>query len=142
MCDSSRNELARCVAMATILVMALGMQACEPIEVVDAVELVSRVACDYTRDEALQAYSDAWFHSYWEWEGPKQKWATDIFFYGPRNRTELTIVTVEYWWQEGAYRVHRCGTIDGLDMLDATYGDWGIGPEPPFDTAFDDEAHR
>ena len=139
LCNASRNALAGCVAMATILVMALGMQACDPIEVVDAVELVSRVAAGDTRDQALERYSDAWFHSYWEWVGPEQNWAADIFFYGPRNRTELTIITVEYRWQQGEYRVHLSGTIDGLDMLDGEYGHVGTAPDPPFETAFDDE---
>jgi hypothetical protein len=92
----------------------------------------SRVQIGDERKKAVEALSDAWFHT--ECEHPI---AADLFFYGSRNRDRVKIVVVESEVaDEGKQLVSFVGTTENY-MLHL-YEDC----VPPPSTAFGDTTSR
>jgi hypothetical protein len=67
----------------------------------------SRIQAGDTRDEAVQALSDAWFHA--ECTYPNSTIVRDLFLYGPKDRERVRIVIVRSDITDGTLRVVSVG---------------------------------
>jgi hypothetical protein len=100
-------------------------------EPVDYVEILSRIHVGEGREQALQALSDAWYHSecrllYGDIE--------DILLYGPRVRDKVTIISIYSKSRGERLVVDHTGTYENY-FLDAP--DFGQFCEPPVQNAFE-----
>ena len=77
--------LASCIVLTACMYKSL--IATDPVSVAQ-----SRVRIEDTRDEAVQALSDAWFRS--ECTFPNSTVIWDLFFYGPKDLEQVKVVVV------------------------------------------------
>lgn len=70
----------------------------------------SRIQIGDTRNEAVQALSDAWFHAECTYAGITE--VDDLFLYGPRDRDRVKMVIVSSDVMSGALRVVSVGGFE------------------------------
>jgi len=122
--------LALCCVL--LLVSALTIVGCaRDEEQFDYVEILSRICEGDEREEALEALSDAWYHSecrllYGDVE--------DIFLYGPKERAKVTVISIYSKPRGEGLVVDHTGIYENY-FLDAS--DFGEHCEPPVQKAFE-----
>lgn len=100
-------------------------------ELVNQNAILARVHKGMERQQALQALSDAWYHSAYTYRGGDVQ---DIFLYGPKDRRHVTIVAVFSKLQGGQLAVDRVGTYENYFLDNPGYFE---GYQPPLQDAFD-----
>lgn len=119
---------------ACLLLCGLVISACATREEpVDYKAILSRVHEGDERQQALQALSDAWYHSectllYGHVE--------DTFLYGPRDRDRVTIIGVYSKPQGGKLVVDHTGVYENYFLDDP---DFGEHCRPPLQKAFEQD---
>jgi len=100
-------------------------------EPVDYEALLSRVQEGDERQQALNALSDAWYHSECKFlDGTVE----DMFFYGPKDRDKVTIVSVSSEPSGGQLIVYQVGTYEGYFLNNPSFGTLC---HPPLQNAFE-----
>jgi hypothetical protein len=119
----------RCILLLVSVLLVAGCMAEE--EPVDYVEILSRIHEGDEREQALQALSDAWYHSECRFlDGAVE----DLFLYGPKERDSVTIIGILSEPHGERLIVKQAGTYEGY-FLDAP--DFGRFCEPPVQNAFE-----
>ena len=106
----SRDRRGRSAWSSAVLVLALLLMSCvAQRERVDYLEILSRVNIGDAREEAIEAFSDAWYHSECVFLSGRVE---DMFFYGPRELDQVTIIAVGSWPEDSGLVVKASGTLD------------------------------
>jgi hypothetical protein len=116
------------MALAAGLVLVGCIERGEP---VDHVEIVSRVKEGDARAEAVEALSDAWYHSTCDWSGLAVQ---DVFLYGAHDRRWVTIVVVYSRPTDSDLVVDGQGIFDN-DLIASLESDTTC--QPPLSDAFE-----
>jgi hypothetical protein len=116
-----------CMSLALFGFLVAGCMLTE--EPVDPGEILSRIHEGDDRQRALDALSDAWYHS----ECGYVDSVEDILFFGSKHPDRVTIVVVRSSRQDGQLKVDLAGTVDNY-FLDTQ--DFGRYCEPPLKDAF------
>lgn len=102
-----------------LLVLVLTLSRCaEEVAPIDETEILSRIVIGAERGEAMQALSDAWYHSKCPYVDGRIE---DLFLYGPKKRDQVTIVSIMSNPEGEKLVVTNIGTYEPyfLDPVDA-----------------------
>lgn len=130
--DREHKPAVRLILCIWLFLSALLVSACvSREEPVDYEAILSRVQEGDERQQALNALSDAWYHSECKFlDGAVE----DMFFYGPKNRDKVTIVSVSSEPSGGQLIVYHVGTYEGYFLDNPSFG---ALCEPPLQNAFE-----
>lgn len=94
-----------------LLVVALLLGGCEAHnEYVDTTAILARVRPGDDREQALLAFSDAWYHSTCNYLSGA---VDDVFLYGPRNREKVTLIIIWSALSQDRLVVKSSGSLEG-----------------------------
>ena len=108
----------RMIIASQLLVIMFFLLGCvQTQEPVDEIAILSRVRIGDTRTKALEAFSDAWFHSSCVYESGTVE---DIFFYGPKDPYQFFIIMTRSTPTDKGLIVRQAGTLEYyfLDSLE------------------------
>lgn len=115
-----------------LLVVALLLGSCASHdEYVDVTAILARVRQGDNRQQALSAFSDAWYHSACNYPSGA---VDDIFLYGPRKRDRVTVIFVRSVQNGGRLVVEYAAN---LESYWADYPGWADTCKPPLPQAFE-----
>ncbi len=115
-----------------LLVSALLLAGCASHdEYVDTTAILARVHKGDDHQQALLAFSDAWYHSTCNLRSGTVE---DIFLYGPKNRDRVTLIYVRSVPSGDRLVVEFAGVIESYYV---DYPGWSEICEPPLPQAFE-----
>ena len=118
--------------LASLLAVALLLAGCAtPDEYVDPTAILARVRQGEDREQALLAFSDAWYHSTCNYLGGS---VDDVFLYGPRNREWVTVIRLRSVPSGDQLVVELAVPIESYYVDDPN---WSAICEPPLPEAFE-----
>ena len=94
-----------------LLMVALLLAGCASHnEYVDTTAILARVRPGDDREQALLAFSDAWYHSTCNYLSGA---VDDVFLYGPRNREKVTLIITWSALSQDRLVVESSGSLEG-----------------------------